>query len=112
MELVINHDLNKLSAWSGKRLMSFAPDKSERIICSNMKIPNNLYFSHNGILISNASSHNHLDVTLSYDAKWSEHVEHIAKTRSKHLGVLRTLKFKMNRQNLEKNVFSLYSSHL
>ena len=29
LELVINHDLNKLSTWSGKWLMSFNPDKTE-----------------------------------------------------------------------------------
>jgi hypothetical protein len=39
------------------------------------------------------SDHKHLGVTLSHDAKWSEHVENIAKTISKHLGVLRKLKF-------------------
>ena len=48
------------------------------------------------------SSHKHLGITLSNDAKWSKHVENIAKTISKHLGLLRKLKFKMNRQNLEK----------
>ena len=35
--------------------------------------------SFNGKLISNISSHKHLCVTLSHDAKWSEHVENIAK---------------------------------
>jgi hypothetical protein len=84
--------------------MSFNPDKTEIMICSNMDLSNNLNlnFSFNGELISNTSSHKHLGVTLSHDAKWSEHVENIAKTISKHLGVLRKLKFKMNRQSLEK----------
>jgi hypothetical protein len=81
--------------------MSFNPDKMEIMICSNMEIPNNLTFSFNGKLISNTSNHTHLGVTLSHDAKWGEHVENIAKTISKHLGVLRKFKFKMNRQNLE-----------
>ena len=84
LELVINHDLNKLSTWSGKWLMSFNPDKTEIMICSNMEIPNNLNFSFNGKLISNTSSHKHLGVALSHDAKWSEQVENIAKTISKH----------------------------
>jgi hypothetical protein len=69
--------------------MSFNPDKTEIMICSNMEIPNNLNFSFNGKLISNTSSHKHLGVTLSHDAKWSEHVENIAKTINKHLGVSR-----------------------
>ena len=29
LELVINHDLNKLSTWSGQWLMSFNPDKTK-----------------------------------------------------------------------------------
>jgi hypothetical protein len=84
--------------------MSFNPEKTEIMICSNMEIPNNLDMSFNGKLISNTSSHKHLGVTLSHDAKWSEHrgVNNIAKTISKHLGVLRKFKCKMNRQNLEK----------
>jgi hypothetical protein len=67
-----------------------------------MEIPNNLNCSFTGKLISNTSSHKHLGVTLSHDAKWSEHVENIVKTVSKYLGVLRKLKFKMNRPSLEK----------
>ena len=94
LELVINHDLNKLSTWSGKWLMSFNPDKTEIMICSNMDLSNNLNFSFHGELISNISSHKHLDVTLSHYAKWSEYVENIAKTISKHLGVLENYNLK------------------
>ena len=57
------------------------------MICSNMEVSNNLKFSFNGKLISNTSSHKHLGVALSHDAKWSEHVDNIAKTISKHLAV-------------------------
>jgi hypothetical protein len=67
-----------------------------------MEVPNNLNCSFNGKLISNKSSHKHLCATLFHDAKWTEHVEHIAKSISKHLGVLRKFKYKMNRQNLKK----------
>jgi hypothetical protein len=37
LELVINHDLNKLSIWSGKWPMSFNPDTTEIMTCSNME---------------------------------------------------------------------------
>jgi hypothetical protein len=37
LELVINHDLNKLSIWSGKWPMSFNPDITEIMTCSNME---------------------------------------------------------------------------
>ena len=64
LELVINHDLNTLSIWPEKWLMSIKSDETEIMICSNMKIPNNLNCSFNGKLISNTTSHRHLDVTL------------------------------------------------
>ena len=59
-------------------------------------------------LISNTSSHKHLDVTLSHDAQWSKHVENIANTISKHLGVLRKLKFKMDRKTLKKCICFIF----
>ena len=74
LELVIDHDLNKLSTWSEKWLMSFNPDKTEIMICSNMEINKQLK------MFIDTSSHKHLGITLSHDAKWSEHVENIAKT--------------------------------
>ena len=70
LELLINHDLNKLITWSGKWLTSFNPDKEEIMICSNMEIPNNLNFSFIGKYIFDTTSHRHLDVTLCRDAKW------------------------------------------
>ena len=74
LELVIEHDLNKLSTWSEKWLMSFNPDKTEIMICSNMEMNKQLK------LFIDTTSHKHLGITLSHDAKWSEHVENIVKT--------------------------------
>jgi hypothetical protein len=71
LELLVSHDLNKLSTWSEKWLMSFNPDKTKIMICSNMEIPNNLNISFNGKLISNSSSHKHLGVTLYHEVKCS-----------------------------------------
>ena len=46
-------------------------------------------------------SHKHLGVTLSSDAKWNNHIENIILSVSKHLDILRTLKYRLSRQNLE-----------
>ena len=43
-----------------------------------------------------------MGVTFSSDAKWNDHIENIAKSVSKHLSLLRKLKYKLSRQNLEK----------
>ena len=41
-------------------------------------------------------------ITFSEEAKWNKHVENLIKSVSKHICVLRKLKYKFNRQNLEK----------
>jgi hypothetical protein len=46
--------------------------------------------------------HKHLGITFSEEAKWNTHVENLIKSVSKHICVLRKLKYKINRQNLEK----------
>jgi hypothetical protein len=48
------------------------------------------------------SDHKHLGITFSEVAKWNKHVENIIKSVSKYICVLRKLKYKLNRQNLEK----------
>ena len=102
IETVINHDLKELSTWSDNWLMSFNPEKTEIMVFSNVEIPNNFNFVFNGKSIPLTTRHKHLGVTFSQDAKWNEHVENIIKSISKHLAVLRKLKMKMSRQNLEK----------
>ena len=47
-------------------------------------------------------SHTHLGVTLSSDAKLNNHIENIILSVSRHLGILRKLKYRLSRQNLEK----------
>ena len=45
-------------------------------------------------------SHTHLGVTLSSDAKLNNHIENIILSVSRHLGILRKLKYRLSRQNL------------
>jgi hypothetical protein len=42
-----------------------------------------------------------LGITFSEEAKWNKHVENLIKSVSKHICVLRKLKYKLNRQNLK-----------
>jgi len=39
---------------------------------------------------------------LSSDAKWNNHIENIILNILRHLGILRKLKYRLRRQNLEK----------
>ena len=57
--------------------MSFNSDKTEIMIFSNRRIPEYLDFSFNGKSVSITTSHTHLGVTFSNDAKWNTHVDNI-----------------------------------
>ena len=85
IKTMIDHDLKELDEWSKKWLMSFNPDKT-----------------FNGRTIPITNSHKHLGVTCSSDAKWNIHFENIRLSIYKHLNVLRKLKYKLSRKNLEK----------
>ena len=99
---VIAHDLNEMDILSKKWLMSFNPDKTEIMIFSNRSVPENLDFSFNGKSVPITTSHTHLGVTFSNDAKWNNHVDNIKSSVSKHLNILRKLKYRLSRTNLDK----------
>ena len=105
IENTIGYDLETLSEWSQKWLMSFNPNKTEIMIFSNREIENiNFHFNGNNIPISD--THRHLGITFSNDAKWNDHVNSIIMSASKHINVLRKLKYTLNRNNLEKIYFT------
>ena len=104
---MIDHDLKELDEWSQKWLMSFNPDKTEIMLFSNTEIPELIFFTFNGRTIPITNSHKHLGVTFSSDAKWNIHIANILSSIYKHLNVLRKLKYKLSRKNLEK-LYLLY----
>jgi hypothetical protein len=69
---------------------------------SNTGNTGNLEFSINGKIIPFSTSHKHLGVILFQNAKWNEHLENMITNITKHLGILRKLKFSMNRSNMGK----------
>jgi hypothetical protein len=101
IKYVINHDLHELGDWSKRWLMSFNPDKTEIMPFLNVENSTNFYFHFDGKLIPLTSDHKHLGITFSEEAKWNKHVENLIKSVSKHICVLRKLKYRLNRQNLE-----------
>jgi hypothetical protein len=82
--------------------MSFNPDKTEIMIFSNRSVPENVDFSLNGKSVPITTSHKHLGVTFSNDAKWNTHLDNIKSSVSKHLNILRKLKYRLSRTNLDK----------
>jgi hypothetical protein len=56
----------------------------------------------NNIQIDPVASHRHLGVYFSSDFKWTIHINKIIEKASKQLNVLRKLKFKLDREYLER----------
>jgi endonuclease III-like uncharacterized protein len=81
--------------------MAFNPEKHKSCFFSNTGNTDNLEFSFNGKIIPLSTSHKHLGIVLSQNAKWTEHLENIITNITKHLGILRKLIFSLNRSNLE-----------
>ena len=98
----IKHDLHELGDWSKRWFMSFNPDKTEIMLFKNVENSTNFNFYFDGKLIPLTSDHQHLGITFSEETKWNKHVENLIKSVCKHISVLRQLKYKLNRQNLEK----------
>ena len=56
----------------------------------------------NNVLVKNVTEHKHLGVTFSQTGKWHSHIASIVKRAWQRIGILRTLKFHLNRSCLEK----------
>jgi hypothetical protein len=80
--------------------MSFNPEKPKSCFFSNTGNIDNLEFSINDKIIPLSTSHKHLGVNFSQNAKWNEHLENMITNITKHLSILRKLKFSLNRSNL------------
>jgi hypothetical protein len=102
IKYVINHDLHELGDWPKRLVVSFNPDKTEIMIYKNVENSTNFNFYFDGKLIPLTSDHKHLGITFSEETKWNKHVENLIKSVSKHIRVLRKLKYKLNRNNLKK----------
>ena len=89
--------------------MSFNPEKTEIVMFSNTPTPD-LKFSLNDKEIPIRSTHKHLGVTFSSDAKLNSHIENIISSVSKHINVLRKLKYRLSRKKFGKVISSLYTS--
>ena len=69
---------------------------------NNVNNPN-LYFDQ--VPVTFVDEHKHLGLTFSRNGKWHAHINNILTTASKMLGVVRSLKFKLNRKNAEPSLF-------
>ena len=98
----LNNDLDKISQWAAKWLVTFHPSKTESLLISRKTIKER----HPPIFMQNhrvveVHSHKHLGVVLSSDCSWHQHVKYITDKAWNRINIMRKLKFKLDRKSLE-----------
>ena len=105
--LTLNKDIETITSWSKKWLVTFNPSKTESLTVSrkrNKPVHPSLKMLDEEI--SEKESHKHLGVILSNDGSWHLHIEHIKSKAWKRINLMRKLKFILNRDCLETIYFS------
>ena len=82
--------------------MSFNPNKTEFIFVSNTLSGDALKLQFQNTVLSSSNTHKHLGVTLSSNAKWSDHINNVFDSCSKKINVLRKLKYILSKSNILK----------
>jgi hypothetical protein len=99
----INEDLENLNQWANKWHVDFSPPKTEEVIISRkINTLNHAPSYLDGEPIKKVNHHKHLGLIVSQDLTWNEHIIEISAKANKRLGVLRSLKHKLDRHSLEK----------
>jgi hypothetical protein len=105
---ILNENLNQIQEWANKWLVAFSPPKTKELLISN-KAPRPhppLYLDNQQI--TRVTQHKHLGIHLSNNLGWKKHIDETASKANRCLGILRPLKFILDRASLE----TLYKSFI
>jgi hypothetical protein len=105
---ILNDNLKEIQHWADKWLVSFSPPKTEELLITNKAPRNHPPLLLNNQPITKVNHHKHLGVYLSDNLGWKKNTEEIAKKANRCLGILRPLKFILDRASLE----TLYKSFI
>ena len=104
---MLNSDIEKIHNWSTKWLVNFNPGKTEAMtISKKQRKPHHPPIYMNNIMIKEVETHKHLGLNFHEDGNWNYHVEEIIKKASIRLNLLRSLKYKLKRNQLQTIYFS------
>ena len=102
----LNDDLKTIQSWAKQWIVQFSPSKTETMVCSFKNIPPQLNLYFDNIKLTQVDHHKHLGLTLSRNLGWSEHVTNILNSVSPMAGVLKSLKYDIDRRSLESIFFT------
>ncbi len=100
--MTINSDLETITNWSKKWLVSFNPKKTETLLISRKRDRT----AHTPILMDNVNvseveSHKHLGIYLNNEGTWHQHIDYITNKAWRRINIMRKLKYTLDRKCLE-----------
>ena len=101
----MNRDLEEVKDWANQWLVNFSVEKTKLMTCSFRSI-NHPDIVFDGKALPETSTHKHLGLTFNSDLSWSSHIKSILDSVSPMADVLKKLKYKVDKESLEKIYFS------
>ena len=86
---VLQSDLNKLTEWEGKWLMSFNPSKCEVLTVTRKKQPALFNYSMHDQILNKVKSTKYLGVTITSDLNWNKNINQTVDKANQMLGFVK-----------------------
>ena len=86
---MLQSDLNKLTEWEEKWLMSFNPSKCEVLTVTRKKQPTLFNYSMHNQILNRVKSTKYLGVTITSDLNWNKHINQTAGKANQMLGFVK-----------------------
>ena len=103
---ILNSDMEKISQWAKRWLVSFNPAKSESLLFSRkINKPYHPPVTMNNQIITEVTTHKHLGLTFSNDCTWHEHLAQIKTKAWQRINIMRKLKSVLDRKSLQTITF-------
>lgn len=104
---ILEDDMQKISNWADKWLVTFNPTKTESLLLSRKTSrPYHPPVFMNNHAISEVESHKHLGLTFDKRLSWHSHIDIIMEKAWKRIHIMRKLKFILDRASLQTIYFS------
>ena len=106
----LQSDIDKIQLWADKWLVKFNPSKSESLIISRKwNKPTNPILTMSNVEIPSLDTHKHLGIYLSNNGSWDLHLRSITEKAWQRIGILRHLKYKLDRNSLQ-TIYFIYQT--
>lgn len=100
---ILNNNLIFVSNWASQWLVTFNPSKTESMVITRRRNkPSHPDLIMNNTKVTEVKNHKHLGITFSSDCNWHPHIIGIVNKAWQRINVIRSFKFKFDRNTLER----------